>query len=59
MVESIAAASITYSQAKTQQAVSVALLKDVMDTQTAQADQLLRNLEAAVTGLGQNIDVLA
>lgn len=59
MVESIAAASMTYSQLQTQQAVSISLLKDVMDTQTAEASELLRNLEAAVTGLGQNIDILA
>lgn len=59
MVESIAAASMVYSQLQTQQAVSISLLKDVMDTQTAEASQLLRNLDAAVTGLGQNIDILA
>ncbi len=59
MVESIAAASMVYSQVQTQQAVSVSLLKDTMDNQSAQTAQLLRNLEAAMTGLGQNIDLLA
>lgn len=59
MVETIAAASMMYSQLQTQQAVSISLLKDVMDVQTAQADELLRNMEAAVTGLGQYVDILA
>lgn len=59
MVETIAAASMMYSQLQTQQAVDIALLKDVMDVQTAQADELLRNMEAAATGLGQYVDILA
>lgn len=59
MVESIAAASINYSQAQTQQAVSISLMKDAMDTQSEAAAELLRSLEAALTGLGQNIDVMA
>lgn len=59
MVESIAAASIVYSQAQTQQAVSISLMKDAMDTQSEAAAQLLRSLDAALTGLGQNIDMMA
>ncbi len=59
MVESIASASIANSQAQVQQAVSVSLMKDAMDTQSEAAAQLLRSLDAALSGLGQNIDMIA
>lgn len=59
MVESIANAAISMSQVKTQQAVGVSVLKNAMDSQSTEMDALIRNMEASVTGLGQNLDAMA
>ena len=44
MIEGIAAASMCMSAAKVQQAVSVSLLKDVMQQQEASAQNLIQTL---------------
>ncbi len=50
MIEGIAAASMCMSAAKVQQAVSVSLLKDVMQQQEASAQNLIQTLSNASTG---------
>jgi hypothetical protein len=39
--------------------VSIALMKDTMDQQSAAMDQLMRTMSAAVSGLGVNLDTYA
>jgi hypothetical protein len=63
-VSSIAALATNMSAARTQQAVSMAVLKMAMDQQGSAALALLQasaestaQVAAAVNGLGQNIDV--
>ncbi len=50
MIEGIAATSMCMSAAKLQQQVSVSLLKDVMQTQEASAQNLIQTLSNASTG---------
>ena len=63
-VSSIAALATEMSTARTQQAVSMAVLKMAMDQQASTAAGLLQavaessaQVAAAIDGLGQNIDV--
>lgn len=58
-VSSISSASIAMHQEQLKQAVDVSMVKKSMDSQQAQVDTLLRNLDTAVQGLGNSIDIMA
>lgn len=57
-ISAVASASISYSMAKTEQAVSIALLKDTMDTQSQQADAIIRQMDQLTASFGHSLDIL-
>ncbi|MCI8350595.1 MAG: putative motility protein [Oscillospiraceae bacterium] len=58
---SVAAMSISMHQGQLQQAVSVSLMREVMDQQTAQAAALVEDIAQSVpsTVPGSRLDILA
>ena len=60
-VMSVAAMSISMHQGQVQQAVSVSLMREVMDQQTAQAAALVEDIAQSVpsTVPGSRLDILA
>jgi hypothetical protein len=60
-VMSVAAMSISMHQGQLQQAVSVSLMREVMDQQTAQAAALVEDIAQSVpsTVPGSRLDILA
>ncbi len=59
MMMDIAAMSMGMKAVETQQSLSIAVLKDTMDQQSVAVDQLMRTMEAAISGLGMNLDTYA
>ncbi len=59
-IGSIANVSVALNQARTSDAVSVAVLKKALDMQTESAQQLLQALPEPASGnLGSNVNTLA
>ena len=60
-VMSVAAMSVSMHQGQLQQAVSVSLMREVMDQQTAQAAALVEDIAQSVpsTVPGSRLDILA
>ena len=60
-VSAIAALSTSMSMAEAQQSAAVSVMKEVMDTQEAQAAALIQNLQAVnfTPAFGSKLDVLA
>lgn len=58
-LSSIASSGISSASSGLQTSVALALTKKAMDTEEVQGQQLIQSMQAAATGVGQNVDIKA
>lgn len=58
-LSSVALSGISSSTSGVQTSVALSLTKKAMDTEEMQGQQLVESMQAAATGIGQNIDIKA